>query len=244
MKCSNCGAELEETHKFCVQCGVEKKKDDFEDYEKDYLERMKKGEEWREKNTTKGLKEPPLTPFDYVLMGLLRNGISKLQTMYARFPRMSVMKITKRLNEMEKRELLEGDKKESWWTRQYNPKITLTDKGKEEIEKKIDELKEEWDKLILLYEKKDKEKLRQGMESNRNYFPLMFMMGMANGAMMGHMLGMNQMMMADFMAEVDYAYDMGYADGAGFGDGGAMPAEGGDFGDGGGFMDGGFEPAF
>ena len=243
MKCSNCGAELEETHKFCVQCGVEKKKDDFEDYEKDYLERMKKGEEWREKNTTKGLKEPPLTPFDYVLMGLLRNGISKLQTMYARFPRMSVMKITKRLNEMEKRGLLEGDKKESWWTRQYNPKFTLTDKGKEEIEKHIDEMKEEYDKLVLLYEKKDKKKLREGMDSNRMNFPFMLLMGMTTGMMMGSMLGMNQMNMGDYFADMDYAYDMGYADGSG----GAIPAEGGDFTDGGGeggFMDGGMDVGF
>jgi len=232
MKCSNCGAELEETHKFCVQCGVEKKKDDFRE------------EEWREKNTTKGLKEPPLTAFDYVLLGLIRNGVSKLQTMMKRLSRVPSLKVNSSYEKLKNWKYLVNHPDDTWKDRNFNPRLVMTDKGKEEIEKKIDELKEEWDKLILLYEKKDKEKLRQGMESNRNYFPLMFMMGMANGAMMGHMLGMNQMMMADFMAEVDYAYDMGYADGAGFGDGGAMPAEGGDFGDGGGFMDGGFEPAF
>ena len=87
----------------------------------------------------------------------MRNGIFKVQTMFSRLQKVSSMKITKRLNEMEKRGLLQGDKKESWFTRQFNPTVTLTDKGKEEIEKKIDELKQEWDKLVILYEKKDKE---------------------------------------------------------------------------------------
>ena len=164
--------------------------------------------------------------------------------MFGRLGRVSTMKITKRINEIEKRGLLEWDKKEGWLTRQWNPKITLTDKGKEEIEKKIDELQEDYDKLVLLYEKKDKQKLREGMESNRSFFPLMMIMGITNGMMMGHMLGMNHMMMADFMADVDYANDLGYGDGAGFGgEGGDFGDTGGD-GDGGGFMDGGMNVGF
>ena len=144
---------------------------EFDQYEKEYIERIKKGEKLDSKQVQKSDEE--LEPLDYVLMGLMRNGISKLQTMFGRLGRISTMKITKRINEIEKRGLLELDKNESWWTRQWNPKITLTDKGKEAIEKKIDELQEEYDKLVLLYEKKDKEKLREGMNSNRMFFPLM-----------------------------------------------------------------------
>ena len=219
-------------------------KKNFDEYEKNYLDRveeLKKNNPQPKKST---FQSEPLSSLDYVIMGLMRNGIFKVQTMFSRLQKVSSMKITKRLNEMEKRGLLQGDKKESWLTRQFNPTVTLTDKGKKEIEKKIDELKQEWDKLVLLYEKKDKEKLREGMNSNRMNFPLMMMMGFASGMMMGNMLGMNHMMMGDFMAEVDFAYDMGYADGAGFGDG-ILPAESGDFGDNsGGFMDGGMEIGF
>ena len=219
---------------------------DLDEYERDYLERLKKQEKENPKSKKQSIQweEDPLTPFDYVLMGLMRNGVSKLQTMFGRLGRVSTMKITKRINEIEKRGLLEWDKKEGWLTRQWNPKITLTDKGKEEIEKKIDELQEDYDKLVLLYEKKDKQKLREGMESNRSFFPLMMMMGITNGMMMGSMLGMNHMMMADFMADVDYANDLGYGDGAGFGgEGGDFGDTGGD-GDGGGFMDGGMNVGF
>ena len=154
---------------------------------------------------------------------------------------MSLRKIASSCTKLEKRGLLTEDKS-SLWKRISNWEVSLTDKGKQEIEKKIDELQEEWDKLVLLYEKKDKEKLREGMQANRNFFPLMMMMGITNGMMMGSMLGMNHMMMGDFMAEVDYAYDAGFADGA------AFAGEGGDFGDaggdGGGFMDAGFQPGF
>ena len=199
---------------------------DLEEYEKAYLERLKKKSGTKPKPKTTSFADESLIPFDYVLMGLLRNGISKLQTMYARLPKMTVWKINSRLEEMKKRELLEGDKKESWWTRQYNPKITLTDKGKEEIEKHIDEMKAEYDKLVLLFEKKDKKKLREAMDSNRMNFPFMLMMGMTTGMMMGNMLSMNQMNMGDYFSDVDCANDMGYADGGGEG----------------GFMDGGNDP--
>ena len=212
---------------------------DFDDYERDYLERLKNKINPESKKEKLDSLVEPLTPLDYVVLGLIRNGVSKLQTMFKRMPRVSSFKINSSFNKLMKRGYLQNHPNDSWVDRNFNPTCVMSSKGKKEIEKKIDELKQEWDKLVLLYEKKDKEKLREGMNSNKMNFPIMMMMGFASGMMMGNMLGMNHMMMGDFMAEVDYAYDMGYADGAGFGDG-AMPAEGGDLaGDGGGFMDGG-----
>ena len=185
-----------------------------------------------------------LEPLDYVIMGFIRNGLSKWSTIGKRIPKIGILKMNSSAKRLEANELVSSDKNEGWLTRNLDPTLKLTKKGSEIIETKIDELKEEWDKLVLLYEKKDKEKLREGMNTNRIFFPLMMMMGFANGAMMGSMLGMNHMIMADFMAEVDYAYDAGYADNSG----GALPAEGGDFGDAGGddggFVDGGFQPGF
>ena len=211
---------------------------DLEEYEREYLERLKNNE--KPKSTKEKLSSlvEPLSPFDYVIMGLIRNGVSRALTFQKRLPKMSLRKIASSCTKLEKRGLLTEDKS-SLWKRISNWEVSLTDKGKQEIEKKIDELQEEWDKLVLLYEKKDKEKLREGMQANRNFFPLMMMMGITNGMMMGNMLGMNHMMMGDFMAEIDYAYDAGFADGARL-DGGEF----GDSGDGGGFMDAGFQPGF
>ena len=179
-----------------------------------------------------------LKPLDYVVLGLIRNGIKKLQTLNKRLAKTSVMKINSSFEKLKRFGYIENHPEDNWKDRNFNPTLVITDKGRKEVETKVDQLREEWNKLVLLYEKKDKEKLRQGMDSNRMNFPFMMLMGLTTGMMMGNMLGMNQMNMGDYFADMDYAYDMGYADGSG----GAMPAESGDGGGEGGFMDGGNDP--
>ena len=191
-----------------------------------------------------------LKPLDYVVLGLIRNGIKKLQTLNKRLAKTSVMKINSSFEKLKRFGYIENHPDDTWTDRNFNPTLVITDKGKKEVETKVDQLREEWNKLVLLYEKKDKEKLRQGMDSNRMNFPFMMLMGLTTGMMMGNMLGMNQMNTGDFMQD---AYDQGYADGSGYGDG-AMPADGGGgydsstiedgAGGEGGFMDGGFDVGF
>ena len=165
--------------------------------------------------------------------------------MHKRLARTSSMKITSSFNKLMKLGYVENHPDDKWSDRNFNPTLVITDKGKKEVETKVDQLREEWNKLVLLYEKKDKEKLRQGMDSNRMNFPFMMLMGLTTGMMMGNMLGMNQMNTGDFMQD---AYDQGYADGIGddgFMDEGNFMDEGGmtDGGEGG-FMDGGMDVGF
>ena len=187
-----------------------------------------------------------LKPLDYVVLGLIRNGIKKLQTLNKRLAKTSVMKINSSFEKLKRFGYIENHPEDTWKDRNFNPTLVITDKGKKEVETKVDQLREEWNKLVLLYEKKDKEKLRQGMDSNRMNFPFMMLMGLTTGMMMGNMLGMNQMNTGDFMQD---AYDQGYADGIGddgFMDEGNFMDEGGivDGGGEGGFMDGGMDVGF
>ena len=187
-----------------------------------------------------------LKPLDYVVLGLIRNGIKKLQTLNKRLAKTSVMKINSSFEKLKRFGYIENHPEDNWKDRNFNPTLVMTDKGRKEVETKVDQLREEWNKLVLLYEKKDKEKLRQGMDSNRMNFPFMMLMGLTTGMMMGNMLGMNQMNTGDFMQD---AYDQGYADGIGddgFMDEGNFMDEGGivDGGGEGGFMDGGMNVGF
>tara|TARA_B100000315_G_scaffold254680_1_gene296251 strand:- start:178 stop:777 length:600 start_codon:yes stop_codon:yes gene_type:complete len=184
-----------------------------------------------------------LKPLDYVILGLIRNGIRKFQAMQNKLTKTGQKKVTSSFNKLMKLGYVKNHPDDGWLDRNLNPTLVLSDKGKKEVETKIDQLREEWNKLVLLYENKDKEKLRQGMDSNRMNFPFMMLMGLTSGMMMGNMLGMNQMNTGDYMQG---AYDQGYADGMGddgFMDGGG---EGGfmDGGGEGGFMDGGGEGGF
>ena len=187
-----------------------------------------------------------LKPLDYVVLGLIRNGIKKLQTLNKRLAKTSVMKINSSFEKLKRFGYIENHPEDNWKDRNFNPTLVITDKGRKEVETKVDQLREEWNKLVLLYEKKDKEKLRQGMDSNRMNFPFMMLMGLTTGMMMGNMLGMNQMNTGDYMQD---AYDQGYADGIGddgFMDEGNFMDEGGivDGGGEGGFMDGGMDVGF
>ena len=186
-----------------------------------------------------------LKPLDYVILGLIRNGMKKFQTLNKRLAKTGFMKINSSFEKLKKLGYIENHPEDKWKDRNFNPTLVMTDKGKKEVETKVDQLREEWNKLVLLYEKKDKEKLRQGMDSNRMNFPFMMLMGLTTGMMMGNMLGMNQMNTGDFMQD---AYDQGYADGIGddgFMDEGNFMDEGGivDGGEGG-FMDGGMDVGF
>ena len=187
-----------------------------------------------------------LKPLDYVILGLIRNGMKKFQTLNKRLAKTGFMKINSSFEKLKRFGYIENHPDDTWTDRNFNPTLVITDKGKKEVETKVDQLREEWNKLVLLYEKKDKEKLRQGMDSNRMNFPFMMLMGLTTGMMMGNMLGMNQMNTGDFMQD---AYDQGYADGIGddgFMDEGNFMDEGGivDGGGEGGFMDGGMGVGF
>jgi len=189
--------------------------------------------------------DEPLEPIDYVILGIVRSGVTKIQSIFKRLPKVSNWTIEKKVTNLKKLGLLELNEKDNWLTRKLDPQFSLTNNGNNVIDKKIDELKGEYDKLVLLYENEDKEKLRKGIDSNKMFFPFMMLMGITNGMMFGSMLGMNHMMMGDYMAG---AYDQGYMDGMGDdgfmdgftdGDGGSM-----DGGGEGGFMDGGMDVGF
>ena len=119
----------------------------------------------------------------------------------------------------------------------------LTEEGKKILAKKRKELESVWTELKSAYDKGNKQVFRDQVDKNRSMFPLFMIMGFANGAMMGTMLGNMDMNSEMYMQDMDMAYNEGYADGSG----GALPAEGGDFGDTGGeggFMDGGMQVGF
>lgn len=124
--------------------------------------------------------------------------------------------------------------------------LDLTEKGKEILESKRKELQSYWLEVQSSYDKNDKQQFRKKIESNLGIFPLFFIMGLTNGAMMSMMMNKMEMNMQTYMENAQMmGYDQGYADAGGSLDGGSLDggfSDGG--GDSGGFMDGGFQPGF
>src|SRR3989338_8336423 len=70
------------------------------------------------------------------------------------------------LERLEKRELITVQKKKGL----FGPKIEIrvTDKGNNELQVRVHELEQDWNKLVTLYKSGDKQKLEQAMDDRKS----------------------------------------------------------------------------
>ena len=153
-----------------------------------------------------------LEEIDFIIMTLVRNGVQKVFTITKRLPiKIHGSKINDSINKLERLGHLEMDKSEGWISRKINPKLILKDSGIELVEDKIEEMKDNWNLLVKHYEAKEKEPLRNKMNGMKGMFPMMFIMGIINGAMMAQMLQMNHIDMIGYFVNqpilIDYLTD-------------------------------------
>ena len=153
-----------------------------------------------------------LEEIDFIIMTLVRNGVQKVFTITKRLPiKIHGSKINDSINKLEKLGHLEMDKSEGWISRKINPKLILKDSGIKLVEDKIEEMKDNWNLLVKHYEAKEKEPLRNKMNGMKEMFPMMFIMGIINSAMMVQMLQMNHIDMIGYFVNqpilIDYLTD-------------------------------------
>ena len=171
---------------------------DLDEYERDYLKRL-------------GHSEEELEAIDYVIMALMRNGLSKYQNILQRINKIGVMEYHRRLEKLERMGYIKTEKEGGWIERNTNPSLYLEKKGEDLIEEKIIEMEDNWALLVKHFEAKEKQPLKEDMFNMKSMLPLMLIMGIANGAMMSQMLQMNHMNMHDYFIEqpvqIDYLTD-------------------------------------
>ena len=153
-----------------------------------------------------------LEELDFIIMTLVRNEVQKVFTITKRLPiKIHGSKINDSINKLERLGHLEMDKSEGWISRKINPKLILKDSGIKLVEDKIEEMKDNWNLLVKHYEAKEKEPLRKKMNGMKGMFPMMFTMGIVNGAMISQMLHMNNMDTIGYFVDqpilIDYLTD-------------------------------------
>ena len=164
-----------------------------------------------------------LEEIDFIIMTLVRNGVQKVFTITKQLPiKIHGSKINDSINKLERLGHLEMDKSVGWISRSINPKLILKDSGMKLVEDKIEEMKDNWNLLVKHYEAKEKEPLRNKMNGMKGMFPMMFTMGIVNGAIMSQMLHMNHIDVIDYFIDqpilIDYLNDPSgepYTDGSG-----------------------------
>jgi len=188
---------------------------ELEEYERDYLKRLEEKKNTDEiqniHNPTPDYYEEKVESVDYVIMALMRNGLSKYQNILQRINKIGVMEYHRRLEKLERMGYIKTEKEGGWIERNTNPSLYLEKKGEDLIEEKIIEMEDNWALLVKHFEAKEKQPLKEDMFNMKSMLPLMLIMGIANGAMMSQMLQMNHMNMHDYFIEqpiqIDYLTD-------------------------------------
>ncbi len=77
--------------------------------------------------------------------------------------------------------------------------IVLTEKGSKEVDKQVHELQTKWNQMSTLYKTRDKENLKQYMDENKSFFPMMIFFGVMDMMMFSMMFSMIGMTMSNYV---------------------------------------------
>jgi hypothetical protein len=77
--------------------------------------------------------------------------------------------------------------------------MTSTEKGSKEVDEQIHKLQTRWGQMATIYKTGDKEKLKQQMDENKSFFPMMMFFGVMDMMMFSMMFGMMGMSMTDYV---------------------------------------------
>ena len=77
--------------------------------------------------------------------------------------------------------------------------IIITKKGSIEVDNQVHELQTKWNQMSTLYKTQDKEELKQYMDDNKSFFPMMIFFGVMNIGMFSMMFGTIGMKMSNYV---------------------------------------------
>jgi len=77
--------------------------------------------------------------------------------------------------------------------------IIVTEKGSKKVDKQVHELQTKWNQMSTFYKTEDKEKLKQCMDENKSFFPMMIFFGVMDMMMFSMMFSMMGMTMSNYV---------------------------------------------
>lgn len=176
-------------------------------------------------------------PSDVMVLGAIRQGKKKFDQI-RKTTNLDPAELEGILAKLEERGLILVEHKKSWMGTKIE--ILITDKGSDELDHRLFEVREKWTQMQALYQKKDKKGLERMMDDNRSFLPMMMFFGIMDIMMFSMMFSMMGAAMTDYVPAE--SIPEGYGD-----TGDASSMDGGDSGDMGvdhGFGDGGFDFGF
>ena len=135
-------------------------------------------------------------PKDVIVLGSIRRGKKKFSNIQNE-TRISPEELNSILEQLENNGFINVEEKKGWFGKKIELKIT--DKGSEQLDKKIVEIQDKWKEMQSIYESGDKQKLQQKMEENKSFLPTMMFFGVMDMMMFSMMFSMMGIGMSSFI---------------------------------------------
>ena len=159
-------------------------------------------------------------PKDVIVLGSIRRGKKKFSNIQNE-TRISPEELNSILEELENNGFINVEEKKGLFGKKIELKIT--EKGSDQLDKKIVEIQNKWKEMQSIYESGDKQKLQQKMEENKSFLPTMMFFGVMDMMMFSMMFSMMGIGMSNFVGSENMpaeSMDDGGMDDGGMDDGG------------------------
>lgn len=138
-------------------------------------------------------------PKDVIVLGAIKKGAKKFDKIRNKTG-ISPEELNKILEKLEERGLIKVDKKKGFFGGE-KIELQLTDKGSNELEHRMHEMHENWERMVQMYKSGDKKKLEEYMESNKSMLPMMMFFGIMDMMMFSMMFSMMGSQMHDYVPQ-------------------------------------------
>ena len=159
-------------------------------------------------------------PKDVIVLGSIRRGKKKFSNIQNE-TRINPEELNSILEQLENNGFINVEEKKGLFGKKIELKITQ--KGSDQLDKKIVEIQNKWKEMQSIYESGDKQKLQQKMEENKSFLPTMMFFGVMDMMMFSMMFSMMGIGMSNFVGSENMpaeSMDDGGMDDGGMDDGG------------------------
>lgn len=135
-------------------------------------------------------------PKNIIVLGAIKAGIKKFEKIQ-KIRHVEPEELNSILEQLENREFIRVEEKKGWMG--IKVEMAVTEKGSKEIEKEVHEIRTKWNQMSTLYKTQDKENLKQYMDDNKSFFPMMIFFGVVDMMTFSMMFGMIGIAMSDYV---------------------------------------------
>jgi len=135
-------------------------------------------------------------PKDIIVLAAIRAGINKFDKIQ-KISHIELQELNSILEQLENRGFVRVEEKKGLLG--VKVEIVITEKGSKEIDEQVHRVQTKWNQMSTLYKTRDKENLKQYMDENKSFFPMMIFFGVMNMSLFSMMFTMLGIEISDYV---------------------------------------------